>query len=168
MYHAHTNIWIHGRLCICYIHMWSCTCTHTFMNLWTCTYMPVPCSDTYVQFNNILSRWEGFQMFPRTDLVSDLQISKYSEQLPNLWTQAPVTTQWLSKSAHQSALFPCWSETLPLCYFLQVSYHGLLFSMLLGWTSHLFPEIGSSLSPFAYLLIDHHPRPSSPLSSYAK
>jgi hypothetical protein len=37
-------------------------CTYMFMNSWTCTYMSVPCSDTYVPFCNILSRVVGIQM----------------------------------------------------------------------------------------------------------
>ena len=53
MYMLHTLICIHERVC---------TCAYMYINSWTCTYMSVPCSDTYVPFFNILSRVVGFQM----------------------------------------------------------------------------------------------------------
>ncbi len=57
MYMLHT---IYIYLCsstYMYIHV------HDFITVWTCTCMSVPCSDTYVPFCLILSRWSGFQMY---------------------------------------------------------------------------------------------------------
>ncbi len=52
MYILHTsiNIYVH-------VHTW----TYVYINSWTCTYMSVPCSDTYILFCHILSRVVGFQ-----------------------------------------------------------------------------------------------------------
>ncbi len=38
-----------------------------YETVWTCTYMSVPCSDTYVPFYLFLSRWSGFQMLRDMD-----------------------------------------------------------------------------------------------------
>ncbi len=41
-----------------HVHTWA----YVYINSWTCTYMSVPCSDTYIPFCHILSRVVGFQM----------------------------------------------------------------------------------------------------------
>ena len=57
MYIVHTNAFHHVHVHNMYIHV------HEFMNLYIRgTYMYVTCSDTYVLFCHILSRWVGFQM----------------------------------------------------------------------------------------------------------
>ena len=67
LYNVHAQLYIHKHVCTYYIHlyifMYMYMPVHVVMYLYVHGIdMSVPCSDTYVPFCPILSRWVGFQM----------------------------------------------------------------------------------------------------------
>ncbi len=75
------------------VHTWK----YVYINAWTCTYMSLPCSDTYILFCSILSRWVGFQMYNIKYITVKYSSSpaKFRDLIREIKQRADLTWSWV-------------------------------------------------------------------------